>query len=606
MRVTSLTLTFLGASAVVLAIAAQAQTTSKSPFAKKKKKQAWEVEAPAQPPLRGQSPPQPIQKPGTLAGPTQVPNVQPATQGVYVPPTRSRIQTTPPKIASPSQTPTYVAPAQSTYTPPQSTYSAPKTYQPTQTYQAPQQTDSQPPSQEYNPNSRTYQTKPGGGYYDYQPPISQEQQPLPQSGTQNPPPNYGGAYYPGQPETQQPKQSLPERARGLKDRLGFGNLVTAIKGYLKIGSAATKRDGWDADFIADGSLSAEVSAITEGGLEYGIGGEVRAQYDKYRRGFGGRAADCPPTIAGCSSTLIAGTPTGLRGHTSQFYTDGPNNAKKAEYALEGAYLFLRSAYGDITVGRDDGAAYLFSLGAPSLLAVGASNSPVDYTGLDAVKTVNDASGFSEKVAYTSPRFLGDTVGVGVQVGVSYAPNAKACGVDFCVRENGKDGTGVLSPDLKDVVEVGVALDRKFDNGLAFEATATYARATEDSAIAAFNDLKALGLGLEVGYNDWTLGGSYLHSNNGVVGGSYRAWDTGVTWQPSQLGFTLGYGEAKDNNINLKSKQVTAGISYDFWNYYRVSTGAQYIRRDIPSSMGGIIMQTEEDATALFIEGRAKF
>ena len=512
----------------------------------------------------------------------------------------------PPTLSAPTSTTTYSQPARATYTQPQSTYA------PQQTYQAPQSHSLEPagaPTNVYDPNTPAYQVKPGGGYYEYQAPISQApsgQGQRPQSTGPVPQPRADGAYYPGQPQSEQPDRSLPQRARNTKDKLGLGNIVTAIKGYFKIGSAATERNGWDADFIADAALSAEVSAITNGGLEYGIGGEIRGQYDKYRRGFGGRAADCLPTVTGCSMVLVGGTPTGLRGHTSQFYTSGPDNAKESEFALEGAYIFLRSAYGDVTVGRDDGAAYLFSLGAPSLLAVGASNSAVDYTGLDAVKTVNDASGFAEKVAYTSPRFLGDTVGVGVQIGASYAPDAKACGVDYCVRANGKDGTGVLSPDLKDVMEFGIALDRKFDNGLAFEATATYAMGSEKSAIAAFEDLKALGLGVELGYNDFTLGASYLSSNNGLANGDYTAWDTGITWQPSQLGFTLGYGQSKDKNINLKSKQIVAGVSYDFWNYYRVSTGAQYIRRDIPSSIGGVLMQTEEDATALFIEGRAKF
>ena len=125
---------------------------------------------------------------------------------------------------------------------------------------------------------------------------------------------------------------------------------------------------------------------------------MRAQYDPFRRGFGGRVPLCPPDIAGCSAS---GT-NSLRGHTSQFYQFGLDDARETQIQLESAHLFLRSAYGDVTIGRDDGAAYLFSLGAPTLLAVNASNSPVDYTGLDSVKTVNDASGFSEKITYTSP------------------------------------------------------------------------------------------------------------------------------------------------------------------------------------------------------------
>jgi len=228
---------------------------------------------------------------------------------------------------------------------------------------------------------------------------------------------------------------------------------------------------------------------------------------------------------------------------------------------------LRSAYGDVTLGRDDGAAYLFSLGAPSLLAVNGSNSPVDYTGLDSVKTVNDASGFSEKITYTSPRLLGDQIGVGVQLGVSYALNARACGVDYCVRENGEDVSGALSPDLDDVIEVGLSLDRTFNNGLKVEATGTYARASEQSGLAVFDDLSA-------------LGGSYLQSNNGLADGDYTAWDAGITWKPSQLGFSASYGQAIDDNVSLKSNQAVLGMTYEF-DKFTLGTGIQYIERKTP-------------------------
>ena len=117
--------------------------------------------------------------------------------------------------------------------------------------------------------------------------------------------------------------------------------------------------------------------------------------------------------------------------------------------------------------------------------------------------MNDASGFAEKITYTSPRLLGDQIGFGVQVGASYAPNARACGVDYCVRRNGADGTGVLSPDLSDVIEFGAAIDRKFDNGINVEATFTYAMASEDSGLAVFDDLESWNSGVEVSLNDWT-------------------------------------------------------------------------------------------------------
>ncbi len=562
---------------VGVSLAAQAQTVT-SPFAKKTTTQAWET----------------------------TPSPAPTQSSSYVPPTytHSAPSGLPPRPLS------YQAPASVSTGAPTGNYAAPRpaagiqTPKPTYSLDTPGTypglTDAKPSQAAGQYQPRAY-AKPAVSYYDY--PSTYQPVQMAQSNVPPRPPS-GNPYPPSRPtgtptQTQQPKS--------WSDRLGLRNLSKTFSGYLKGGAAATDRDGdWDANFILDGSVRGEISAITQGGIEYGIGGEVRGQYDKYRRGFGGRVGDCPPGIAGCASVDIAGTPTAIRGHTSQFYTSGPSNAKEGEVQLEGAYLFLRSGYGDFTVGRDDGAAYLFSLGAPTLVAVGASNSPVDYTGLDSVKTINDASGFAEKITYTSPRLLGDTVGIGVQFGASYAPDARACGVDYCVRRNGADGTGVLSPDLEDVIELGVALDRRFDNGLSVEATGTYATASENSGIGAFDGLEAFGLGLELGYMDWTVGGSYLNSNNGLANGDYVAWDAGLTWQPSQWGLTLGYGQAEDKNIGLESDQAVLGITYDWNENYRLGTGVQYIKRDVPVNSGGVVSPVSEDATAIFIEGRVTF
>jgi len=396
-------------------------------------------------------------------------------------------------------------------------------------------------------------------------------------------------------------------------RLGSGNLQTTVSGRARVGVAAVDRTGADvtAESIADFDVRGEVSAITEGGLEYGAGLRVRAQRDRFRRGFGGLVGDCPAGIGDCTSVLV-GTDTRLvKGHTSQFYTGGPDSRRESEFALEGAYLFLRSAYGDFVVGRDDGSAYLFSIGAPSLVAVNASNSPVDYTGLDSVKTFNDASGFAEKIAYTSPRLLGDSVGVGVQIGLSYAPNARACGVDYCVKSNLTGATDPFGPEIENIFEVGLALDRKFTNGLSAELTGTYAHGSENSGlvsggVAVFDSLDSYGLGLELKYEDFTFGTSFLKSNNGFAGqGDYIAYDAGLTWKPSNLGFTASYGHADDDIAHITSDQGVFAVSYDLGKI-RLGTGVQYIRRDVPNITLGGRAKVKEEATALFVEVGVEF
>jgi len=391
-------------------------------------------------------------------------------------------------------------------------------------------------------------------------------------------------------------------------RLGFGNLQTTVSGQAKVGVAAVDRSGADvtAESIVDLDVRGEVSAITEGGLEYGAGLRVRAQRDRYRRGFGGLVGDCPAGIADCTSVLVGANTRPVKGHTAQFYTGGPDSRRESELALEGAYLFLRSAYGDLVVGRDDGSAYLFSIGAPSLVAVNASNSSLDYTGLDSVKTLNDASGFAEKIAYTSPRLLGDTVGVGVQIGLSYAPNARACGVDYCVKSNLTGAVEPFAPEIENIFEVGLALDRKFANGLSAELTGTYAHGSEDSGLAAFDSLDSYGLGLELKYQDFTFGTSFLKSNNGFAGqGDYIAYDAGLTWKPSKLGFTASYGHADDDIAHITSDQGVFAVSYDLGKI-QLGTGVQYIRRDVPIITPSGRAKRKEDATALFIEVGVEF
>jgi hypothetical protein len=447
-----------------------------------------------------------------------------------------------------------------------------------------------------------------------------QRQPQPYSSGQSsppldaPPPDpYGQPYpqtYPSQGPYSAPpgydQRPYPPRRQGFFQRIGLGAISSFITGTFRAGAAARENNDWEEAFIGDGDVEVEFAAITQGGLEWGVHGQVRAQYDELRKGFTRRLPDCPPNEAGCASLTLPGLagPASVRGHTTQFYTDGPDVAEDAQIAVESAHLFLRSAYGDVTLGRDDGAAFLFSLGAPSLLNVSASNSPTDYTGLDAVKTVNDASGFSEKVTYTSPRLLGDQVGLGVQFGASYSPRSRGCGVDYCVDLN--DIPNVVAPDIQDVFEVGVALDRNFAPGMSVELTGTYASGSENSGLAGLDDLSAYGAGLEFRVRDFTLGGSYLKSNQGLLNGDYESYDAGVTWKPSRLGFTLGYGHATDDNVSLKSDQITGGVTFDVNDSLRLGVGAQYADRETLRLIGGNAQPENDKATALFVEGRFTF
>jgi len=463
---------------------------------------------------------------------------------------------------------------------------------------------------QYQSQPQSYQ----GGQYQ----GSQYQDGQYQSGQyQNP--QYQGGQYSGQSASNSGPYSAPQQRpqmrqkRSIWQRLGFGNVEMKSDGHVKMGVAGVSRDEWTSELVADGMVRTEVSAITQGGIEYGVKLKLRGQRDRYRRGFGGStmvfgSQGCQPGIAGCATVTLAGTPRAARGYTSQLYTFGANEQKEQAIALEAANIFVRTPYGDFTAGRDDGAAALFSSQAPSLMPLArASNTTTDYFGLDMTKTLNDASGFAEKVTYTSPRLLGDMIGVGVQFGASYAPSTEVCGVDYCVRGNDRDNPNApLSPQLEDALELGLALSRNFDNGLGLEATVNYATATDTSELTEFDDLQSWGAGLTATYGDFQFGTSYLSSNNGWAGdGDYRAADVGLTWKPAQWGITTGLGWAEDDLTGVTGRSALLGLSYEF-DRYTIGTGVQYTDRDVPLSTGTVVTQETQDAAGVFVEGAVKF
>ena len=396
------------------------------------------------------------------------------------------------------------------------------------------------------------------------------------------------------------------RPRSWAERLGLGNISTKVFGHAKGGFAARDQDvplideGWEADGILDGYVAAEVSAITQSGLEYGVAIGLRGAYDSDGPLFGGQVGGCPVGTACPGQVTLGGQSFAVRGHTSQLFTGLDTFDEDSRVSLETAHLFLRSGYGDITVGRDTGAAELFSIGAPTVLELGLSNGRADYTSLSVAKSANDPTAFAEKVSYTSPRLGGDRIGVGLQIGASYTPDVDACGAYACFRRNGSEkAAGSVGPVLEDAWEVGVALDRTMGDFKA-ELTASYAAAKQAESLAAFDDLSSWGFGAELEWRDFTLGGGYLSSNNALADGNFTSWDIGLAWRSGDWGVSGAYAFAEDENVDVTSDEFTLGLTRSFGDLH-IGTGVQYIEREAPYLIGGVATLEEETATAVFIE-----
>jgi predicted porin len=91
-----------------------------------------------------------------------------------------------------------------------------------------------------------------------------------------------------------------------------------------------------------------------------------------------------------------------------------------------------------------------------------------------------------------------------------------------------------------------------------------------------------------------------------MAGDYEAYDVGLTWKPSVLGFTVGYGHANDANVGLSSDQFTGGVTYDINDRIRLGAGVQYSDRDTLQDVAGTAQTVNDKATAIFIEAGITF
>jgi len=227
------------------------------------------------PNLAGSTPPPPAAYNYNAPSPTRV--AQAPDFGTAAPPTSA--PPVPPQYRPPAPT------AQPSSGSPFATR-RPQAWEVPQPQQAPQYQAPQQPAPQYQQPAQSY----NGGQYRPQtqaqstPPQGVPPQNFPTQGV--PPQNFPPQNFPPQgfpPQGRQvggPFTPPPQQPRGWKERLGLGNLATMVRGAFTGGAAVSFRDtpdvdfspddGTSEDFIGDAELEVEVSAITQGGLEYGL------------------------------------------------------------------------------------------------------------------------------------------------------------------------------------------------------------------------------------------------------------------------------------------------------------------------------------------------
>jgi outer membrane protein OmpU len=244
------------------------------------------------------------------------------------------------------------------------------------------------------------------------------------------------------------------------------------------------------------------------------------------------------------------------------------------FEVDESYVYFAGSWGRVNAGKEDGAAYLLQVAAPSaddnIDGIRSFIAPTTLgTGIQ-TDYANDHGVDSDKITYLSPVFSG------FQVGATYAPEMTLAGsagnglnttegdlMEAAVRYEGMVGSvgliagaGYTQTDADyDAWNAGVDLDIG-----AFGVGAVYL--TEDDAAT---DVDTYAVGADYTTGPFKLGASYLNADDDAAGelnryaaGVVYSYGPGMTFRGS-----VGYAETDDTGADDDATTVTVGTQINF-------------------------------------------
>lgn len=260
------------------------------------------------------------------------------------------------------------------------------------------------------------------------------------------------------------------------------------------------------------------------------------------------------------------TDTGLR-FGADIEIEAHLGERNAGVIVDEAAVFLRSGLGELRLGRSDSPGNHMQYGAPvgygpelnfsgissaslpSLLQFSDIHSTVGVGddllrgSLGSTYVANTGSDTTTRISYFSPRLSG------FQLGVSYAPEGSNS-----------------SANREDFFDISANYTRQLG---AFDVGASAKYGVADNSVLPGDAPEYWGLGLELGYGNLTVGGSYAQSNGSAFGiTDGEAYDLGATYQAGRYGLSVQYLSGQntdDENAALGGQEhlqaLTLSASY---------------------------------------------
>lgn len=260
----------------------------------------------------------------------------------------------------------------------------------------------------------------------------------------------------------------------------------------------------------------------------------------------------------------------LGGNTTLTDSAGDTTLVGGTAQTDEAYAYFAGNWGRFNLGKEDGAAYLLQVAAPS------ADSNIDglRTQIQGVNTLAgvaldyDHADFrgAQRITYLTPKFSG------FQAGISYAADN-----NDVATVGGAGAVGGLGFDTADqfqnLAEAGVRWDGEFE-GFGLSAGAGYSTAETQTDVGAVNfngDVDTWNAGLNVAFSGFSVGGAYINSEADVVAASgaveeTKTWVVGAAWDNGPYHVGVSYLDANvdtEGGGSADADRWTLGAGYTY-------------------------------------------
>ncbi|MCC9621182.1 porin [Thalassospira sp. MA62] len=203
-------------------------------------------------------------------------------------------------------------------------------------------------------------------------------------------------------------------------------------------------------------------------------------------------------------------------------------AETSSDQIDEQYLWVTGSFGRIEMGKNDGAADSMQRSAPSVGPVGVNDGDLSIWVDSYLVDTSSRAGDQNRVTYYTPSISG------FRAGVSYADDS---------NRNGANGGDDEIGSGDNIVSAGFEYEGDF-NGVTFAA---------DIMGENWGEGNLVGVGTNIGFGNFTVGGSYSHTDDeygDMAGGATRTaasdtdqFDLGVSYAMDAASVSLSYGYA---------------------------------------------------------------